>query len=194
MEVGQIRCQIILINLKYFNAILQISIKKEPLMDHPNDQQVTTPSSEQKHNSKATKQKWSIKKKIVVIVSAIVVFIIAIITAATVATSAPLKVSDEFVSGIQSGNASAAYDLMSSDAQAVTSSEDFATVVNYIEPILTGKPDNKSKEVSAETGSDPTAKVVYEVAGSDNYTYVLTVNLVQKSGEWKVLNFESVKK
>lgn len=163
-------------------------------MDHSDDQQVTTSNSEQKLNTKATKQKWSIKKKIAVIAGAIVAFVVAIILIANVATSAPLKVSDEFVSDIQSSKASAAYDMMSADAQIATSSQDFATMVDNMAPILTGKPDMKSKEVNAETGSDTAAKVVYEIKGSDNLTHVITVNLVQKDGEWKVLNFESVKK
>jgi len=147
-----------------------------------------------KTESKKPKQKWSMKKKIIVIVSAIVVFIIGIVIVANVATSAPLKVSDEFVSDIQSSKASAAYDMMSSDAQIATSSADFKAMVDQMAPILTGKPNNISKEVSAETGSDPTAKVVYEISGSDSRVHVITINLVQKNGDWKVLNFESIKK
>lgn len=143
---------------------------------------------------KKTKQKWSTKKKIVVILSAIVVFIVGIIIVANVATSAPLKVSDEFVSDIQLGKASAAYDMMSAEAQIATSSADFAAMVENMSPILTGNPNNISKEVKAETGSDPSAKVVYEISGSDSRVHVITVNLVQKNGDWKVLNFESVKK
>ncbi|NCQ53855.1 hypothetical protein CO052_03485 [Candidatus Saccharibacteria bacterium CG_4_9_14_0_2_um_filter_41_9] len=121
-------------------------------------------------------------------------FIVGLVIVANVATSAPLKVSDDFVSNIQLGKSSTAYDMMSSDAQIATSSADFAAMVENMSPILTGKPNNISKEVSAETGSDPSAKVVYEISGSDNYIHVITVNLVQKNGDWKVLNFESVKK
>jgi len=122
------------------------------------------------------------------------VFIVGLVIVANVATSAPLKVSDDFVSNIQLGKSSTAYDMMSSDAQIATSSADFAAMGENMSPILTGKPNNISKEVSAETGSDPSAKVVYEISGSDNYIHVITVNLVQKNGDWKVLNFESVKK
>lgn len=154
----------------------------------------TVVSNDKNIKKSSTKQKWSIKKKIVVIAGVIVTFIIAIIIIANVATSAPLKVSDEFVSDIQSSKASAAYDMMSADAQIATSSQDFATMVDNMGPILTGKPNMQSKEVNAQTGSDTTAKVVYEIVGSDNFTHIITVNLVQKNGEWKVLNFESVKK
>ena len=160
-------------------------------MDNSEEQQTTAIDDKP---IKKTKQKWSLKKKITVIVGSIVAFFILLFIIITVATSAPLKVSDEFVADIQASNSSAAYDLMSSDAQLATSSQDFATMVETMSPILTGKPSVQSKEVSAETGSDPSAKVVYEVTGSDSYTHILTVNLVQKAGQWKVLNFESVKK
>ena len=148
----------------------------------------------EKTKKKPTKQKWSTKKKILVIVGSIVAFIILLIVIAGIATSGPSKVSDEFVSDIKASQASDAYDLMSSDGQIATSSLDFAKMVDQIGPILTGKLENKSAEVSAETGAKSSAKVVYEVAGSDSYTHVLTVNLVQENGQWKVLNFESVKK
>ena len=51
-----------------------------------------------------------------------------------------------------------------------------------------------SKEVRGETGSAATAKVVYEIKGSDGATYKITVNLTKEGGQWKVLNFESSKK
>lgn len=160
-------------------------------METSSEQQTTVTA---KPEAKKPKQKWSTKKKIIVIVSAIVVFIVGIVIVANVATSAPLKVSDEFVSNIQLGKASTAYDMMSVDAQIATSSADFAAMVENMSPILTGKLNNISKEVSAETGSDPSAKIVYEISGSDSRVHVVTVNLVQKNGDWKVLNFESVKK
>lgn len=160
-------------------------------MENSDKQSISNTSNPQ--NIKKTKQKWSMKKKIIVIVGAIVVFIASLFVIVNTATSAPLKVSDEFVSNIQSGNASAAYDLMSSNGQLTTSSQDFEAVVNQISPILTGEPKNTSKEVSAETGSDPKAEVIYEVKGNDGFTYELTVRLVQENGEWKVLAFNSEK-
>jgi len=156
-------------------------------------QDTTTSNNAQGKNTKNTKKKWSLKKKIIVILSAIVVFIIAIVIVANVATSAPLKVSDELVADIQATNSTAAYDLMSADAQNAESSKDFKAAIEQIGPILTGKPDMQSKEVSAETGTNPTAKVIYKIAGNDGNTYKFTVNLVQDNGEWKVLNFESKK-
>jgi len=159
-------------------------------MESPNKDQEKTVTNTDK---KKSKQKWSLKKKILVIVGVVIALFIVIFVTASMATSAPLKVSDEFITDIQAGKASAAYDLMSSDAQLKTSSQDFTAMVDQMSPILTGVPKNTSKEVSAETGSDPSAKIVYDVTGSDNYTHVLTVNLVQVDGQWKVLNFESVK-
>jgi flagellar basal body-associated protein FliL len=140
---------------------------------------------------KAPKQKWSLKKKILAILSAIVVFIIAIVAIANMATSAPLQVSDNLLTDIRSLNTSAGYNLLSSGAKATITSADFSSVVDRIGPILTGAPELQSKEVSAETGSDSTAKVVYTIKGSDGLTYTMTVNLVDENGEWKVLNFDN---
>jgi hypothetical protein len=142
----------------------------------------------------APKKKWSTKKIIVVIVGAVVVLFIILLIVANAATSASVKVSNSMVNDIQSGNAAAAYALMSSRAQEATSTTDFKAAVDQIGPILAGKPKMISKEVSGETGTAATAKVVYEIQGTDSLTYTFTVNLTKENGEWKVLNFESVKK
>jgi hypothetical protein len=142
----------------------------------------------------APKKKWSTKKIVLVIVSAVVALFIILLIVANAATSASVKVSNSLVSNIQSGNAAAAYALMSAGAQEATSTSDFKAAVDQIGPILAGKPDMQSKEVSGETGTAATAKVVYEIQGTDSLTYIFTVNLIKENGEWKVLNFESVKK
>lgn len=140
------------------------------------------------------KQKWSKKKKIWTIVGAIVAIIIALVIIVNVATSAPVKISNELIADIQAKNATGAYSLLSNDAQKVVSADQFNQVVNQIGPILTGTPKMISKEIKGETGSAATAKVVYEIKGNDNTTYVITVNLIKDSGQWKVLNFDSSKK
>ena len=141
-----------------------------------------------------TKQKWSTKKKITVIIGVIILLVATLTTVNNIITSAPLKVSDEFISDIQTSNSPAAYRLMSADAQITTSSQEFSTMVDQIGPILTGAPNSTSKEINTKANSDPTAKIVYEIAGNDSHTYILTVNLIQKSNIWQVINFESVKK
>ena len=140
------------------------------------------------------KQRWSLKKKIWVIGGVIVAIIIALVIIVNVATSAPVKVSNELVSDIQAKNATGAYSLLSKEAQKVTSANQFNQVVDQIGPILSGTPKMISKEVRGETGSAATAKVVYEIKGSDGATYKITVNLTKEDGQWKVLNFESSKK
>ena len=164
-------------------------------MSTPYEQPTTNiPINGQSIDIKPTKQKWSLKKKIVVIAGIVLAFIATILVVALVATNAPLKLGDQFISDIKDNNASAAYDLMSSEAKTATSSQEFATIVDQLGPILTGSPKNISRDVSAETGSNPSAKLTYEVEGSDSYTHILTINLVQVNGNWKILNFQSIKK
>jgi outer membrane lipoprotein-sorting protein len=141
-----------------------------------------------------TKRKWSLKKKLLVAFGIIATLIIGLILIANAATAAPVKVSNQLVASIQAKNATQAYDLLSQEAKNATDPQTFLATVNQIGPILTGKPDMKSKEVNAQTGSASTAKVIYEIKGTDSQTYVFTVNLVKEGDNWKVLNFESTKK
>ncbi len=161
-------------------------------MDKPNNnKEAATIKKESSLKNKSVKQKWSTKKKIIVIVGGVVAFFVLIFLVASLATSAPLKVSDEFIDDIQANNASAAYDLMSSEAQIATSSQDFTSVVEKISPILTGEAKNTDKSVTAETGSDPKAEILYEIKGNDGLTYQISVQLVQKDGRWLVQGFDS---
>lgn len=155
-------------------------------MDEQNKSKSAAPST-------AKKQKWSLKKKIWVIVGTIVAIIIVLIVVVNSATSAPVKVSNELVSDIQAKNATAAYNLLSSDAQKIVPSDQFKQVVDQIGPILSGKPKMISKEISGQTGSAATAKVVYEIKGTDGVTYKITINLTKQNDQWKVLNFETSK-
>ncbi len=158
--------------------------------DEPNNNSVKQNS--QNNTTPAKRKKWSRKKKIIAILGAIVALIIVIVTVANAATNAPLKVSNEFVSDIKAGDASLAYSMLSEEAKAVTPEDEFNSLVNRISPILSGKPKVISKEVSTPWAA--TAKVVSEIAGSDGITYALIVDLIKENGQWKILNFESLRK
>ena len=140
------------------------------------------------------KNKWDLKKKIWVIGGAVIAIIIALVIIVNTATSAPVKISNQLVSDIQAKNATGAYSLLSSEAQKVVPVDQFNQTVDQIGPILSGTPKMISKEISGQTGSAATAKVVYEIKGSDGVTYKITVNLTKENGQWKVLNFDSSKK
>lgn len=163
-------------------------------MDSPDEQQdITVVNNEHHTTNKLSKQKnkWSTKKKIIVIAGSIVAFIVIIIIFANTATSAPLKVSDEFIDNIQSNNATAAYDLFSDEAQDVTKTEDFETIVEEKGPILSGEPQVQNKEISSSTDNGTTAEIVYNIDGSDGITYEVTVQLAKINDEWKVQAFNS---
>ena len=142
----------------------------------------------------AKRQKWSLKKKIWVVAGVIAAIFIVLVAVVNFATSAPVKVSNDLVADIQAKDASAAYRLLSGDAQKVVPADQFKEVVDQIGPILSGTPKMISKEISSQTGSAATAKVVYEIKGNDGVTYKITVNLTKENDQWKVLNFDSSKK
>lgn len=156
-------------------------------------QNTTTVDGIQNIISIKQKQKWGLGKKIAVIAGVVVVFIFAIVIIANMATSAPLKISDEMIADIQSKNSTAAYELLSTEAKGTVTKDDFKAVIDQIGPILNGKPEMQSKDVKAETGKTTTAKVIYKIAGSDGITYKFTVNLVENDSKWTVQNFESSK-
>lgn len=160
------------------------------MTDSVGSQNLTNPVVEEK----TPKQKWSLKKKLLVAFGIVVAVIAALVIIANGATAEPVKVSNQLIANIQAKNATQAYDLLSQEAKNATDPQAFLATVNQIGPILTGKPDMQSKEVNAQTGSASTAKVVYEIKGNDGLTYLFTVNLVKEGDKWKVLNFESTKK
>ncbi|NTW62402.1 hypothetical protein HGB25_03285 [Candidatus Saccharibacteria bacterium] len=140
------------------------------------------------------KPKWSMKKKLVVIIGSITAIFVVLVAIVLMATNPSVQVSDEFLADIKTTKSSAAYQLMSRDAQATITEDDFKVIIDQIGPILDGQTTVISRDVSVETGSDPSAKVVYEIEGTDGVTYRFTVNLVQKGSKWQVLNFDSKRK
>lgn len=128
------------------------------------------------------------------IVAVAVVVIVVLILVINTATSAPVKVSNDFLNNIQAARADAAYSMMTPAAQATISRSDFKSVIEKIAPILNTNESMKSKEVNGETGNAAKAKVVYEIKGTDGITYTFTTNLTKDNGQWKVLNFDSAKK
>lgn len=151
-------------------------------------------SAKKADTSVKPKQKWSLKKKLYVIGGSVIGVFIVLVILVNAATSAPVKISNDLVSDVQSKNSTAAYSLFSSAAKQAVTQEQLTAAVDQIGPILSGKPDMQSKEVNGQTGSAASAKVIYNIKGTDGITYVFTVNLVKDSGNWKVLNFDSEKK
>lgn len=144
-------------------------------------------------SSGVVKKQKNWKKIILVIIAVIVVLFVILMLAVVSATNAPKKISDELVSDIQTKNSDAVYNLFSTQAKTAVNRIDIKTAVDQIGPILSGKPKTISKEIKGETGSAASAKVVYDIHGSDGLTYRLTVNLVKDGSDWKILNFESAR-
>lgn len=127
------------------------------------------------------------------IVIGIVIAIVILVIIINSATSGVTKVSNEYINDIQASNGSAAYALMTKEAQATTTKSDFEQLVTKIGPILNTQEKMTSKEASGQTGQAATGKVTYQIKGTDGVTYNLTVNLQKEDGQWRVVNFESKK-
>lgn len=143
-----------------------------------------------KNTNNPVKQKMSGKKVALIALGCAAAFITMIFVIANVSTSAPLKVSDELMSSIKNNKPTEGYALMSTDAKATISADDFAKTFDKISPYLIGTPIVQSKEVNTSSDAGSTAKIIYEIKGSDA-TYTFTVNLREVNGKWLIDNFES---
>ncbi len=118
--------------------------------------------------------------------------VICVIVGLTImATNAPVKVSNEFLNDVQANNATAGYSLLAPAAQSVVTQAQFKSVTDRVGSILNTQEKTKSKEVNMKSGETSTAKVVYEIKGTDGVTYNITINLQKIDDKWKVLNFDS---
>ncbi|MEK7472024.1 MAG: hypothetical protein AAB624_02135 [Patescibacteria group bacterium] len=136
--------------------------------------------------------KKSSKNKIILVVVIGVLALIAVVTLwVGSAINAAVGVSNEFIDNIQSSNSSSAYDLFSSEAKKTVTTDEFDGIVSQIGPILNTTEKVIGKEINGETGTSASAKVTYEIDGTDGETYNIIVNLTKEDGDWKVLNFDS---
>jgi ketosteroid isomerase-like protein len=152
---------------------------------------IKTAESTKAETSQKKKPRFKLWQKIV---GGIVAFFVLLIIIVNMAASGAVKASNQFVNDIQNRDASGAYSLFTREAAAQTDRQAFGQMVDTIGPTLNTKLNMTGKEVSGETGSAATATVTYEVKGTDNVTYVLTVKLQKEDGQWKVLGFDSTKK
>lgn len=141
-------------------------------------------------NSKPAKKR-SVKKIIGYVVVAFVVVVVGVTFFVNSATKAPVAASNEFLNAIQSGDASRAYSLFTTEAKATVTADQFDAIVKQVGPILNTSEKMTNKKVNASTGSAATSEVVYEIKGTDGKTYKFTVNLTKENDTWKVLNFTS---
>lgn len=152
--------------------------------------QTTTAPTPVQTSKKNWFSRMALWKKILLIA---VVVIIAVFVIATWATDASSKVSDRFLDDIQTQKSDDAYELLSSGAKSTITKAEFKSVIAQVGPILNTQESMRSKEVQAQSGSQSTAKVIYDIKGTDGITYTFTNNLIKENGEWKILNFESKK-
>lgn len=137
------------------------------------------------------KKKMALWLKVLIgVITGIILFVVVIIILVFSATSGAVKVSDEFMNDMLANQGSSAYQMFSSEAKQTVTESDFNAIVSRMSSVLDETATQTSREINTNTGSDPTAKVEYEVKGSDG-TYTITINLVQENDEWKILNFDS---
>lgn len=147
---------------------------------------VNTPQTK----TEGTKKKFYQKKWGKILIGVVVV-IAVLIAIALQATSAAVKVSNQFLNALQSQDSKTAYSLFANEVKNEVEEDEFKTVVDQVGPILNTKEKLVNRAVSAETGKESTAQVVYEVVGTDDKKYVVAIDLIKEDGEWRVQTFDS---
>ncbi len=174
--------------------IVDVCTSKEVSMDNTSkvDTETVAPATNAADVSQPPKKKkMALWLKILIgVVTGIILFVVVIIIFVFSATSGAVKVSDEFMNDVLANQGSSAYQMFSSEAKKTVTESDFNAIVARMSSVLDETAKQTSREINTNTGSDPTAKVEYEVKGSDG-TYTITINLVQENDEWKILNFDS---
>ncbi len=131
------------------------------------------------------------KKLILKILGGIVIFVVALLVVVNLTSRGAVVVGNRFINLIQTQKAAEAYALFSKEAAVTITPADFKMVVERVGPILSGKPKVTGKQIGSETGGGTSATISYEMAGTDNLTYRITINLAKQDGEWKIMNFDS---
>lgn len=119
----------------------------------------------------------------------ILVFVVVSLT-----SSGAAKVSDQFINYVQTQKSAEAYVLLAKEAAATVTEAQFKDIVDRISPILSGKPRTTGKQIGADAASGSEATISYEIDGTDDLTYNVSVRLAKVDGEWKVLSFDSKRK
>lgn len=125
------------------------------------------------------------------IAAVFVAVIVGIVIFTLLATNAAVKVSNQFLDAMQATNASAAYALFSSEAKESVDSDEFEAAVEQVGPILNTQEKITGREISSSTENGSSAKITYEIKGTDDLDYVVVIELVKEDGDWKVQNFDS---
>lgn len=141
----------------------------------------------------APPKKSHVLRNIIIIVVSLLILLVILVVGVVVfvgnATSEAVKVSDKYVSDIQTNNPEDAYNLMSSAAQQATPKSDLQTAFSQVSSVLQGDKKITARKIVKSNGAEE-AIVVYSINTSSGTKYIRVV--LDKSGnEWKVLNFRS---
>jgi len=136
----------------------------------------------------SSKKRFPLWAKITAIGIVIVIVLVLLVNGTT---SGMTKASNDLVNDIQAQNDTAAYALFTKDAAATIKPADFKKMVGTVGSILNTQEKMTSKSINGQSGQAATGKVTYDINGTDNKTYTLTINLQKEDGNWKVLNFDS---
>jgi predicted PurR-regulated permease PerM len=131
--------------------------------------------------------KWL--KVILIIIVAIVLFFVVVINYVDQSTKNAVKVSNQFISDMQTNNDSAAYSLTSPDFQKVTTSAQLAKALNGVSPYLQGTPTVVYKTINKLSGQPSQSTINYTLQTSKGTKYIQVV--LQDNNPWQILNFQS---
>ena len=133
------------------------------------------------------KKKMSTLKKVLI---GLGIGFVAVIVLLFFMGKALLDASNAFVADLQAGECTAIYERTSTGFQENTSAEEWDAVCNQVSPILQGEPKQTGIEVNTSSDDVSVGQAVYEIVGTDEITYEVTLILVDEDG-WKLEGLDS---
>jgi hypothetical protein len=129
-------------------------------------------------------------KVIIGIVVAFIVLIIAIIIIVGQTTKGAAKVSDQFMTDVQSNKPAEAYQLASPDFRDATDQDKLTSIINSVSPALQGKYSIVGRAISKNKAGS-FAVIAYKIDTSKGTKYARVTLKQQSDGTWQVETFQS---
>lgn len=125
--------------------------------------------------------------RLLFVVAAILLIIIALFISDIAGPSgAATRLSDSFIKHIQENDPTKAYELFSDETKKTTTEDKFADQISQVSLVVNGTPVIDNKDISSDK-----ATITYDIMGSDDLKYYVTIALAKNGDQWRVEGFNS---
>ena len=129
------------------------------------------------------------------IVALFLVFIVAVFLLVSNSTKDAQKVSDQFITAIQTGDGAKAYALTGPSFRAATKEADLTQLVTKLSTLVSkDKVSPNGKSINASTDNGKIAVFTYTLKGASGSPVYFKTQIRKEDGKWQVMSFRSSEK